>query len=192
MAFSLSLSLSRSRSRFEFELTIPRLHFFEFDFEHGQSSDQCIEMRSQSHREFFAAPSTSSLNERTIRSLDSDDENVLHSSSSLGFANLSNLFDSTRIEFVPSSSFASSAKTRSAHSNSLSRSDVHFREKHCRSHSTKMSPLQKRGNASQPKGFFGSLVENIKEELNKNKDIKVKSNERTNDQRTFSLSLFVS
>jgi len=32
--------------------------------------------------------------------------------------------------------------------------------------------IAKRGNASQPKGFFGSLVENIKEEFNKNKDIK--------------------
>jgi len=36
-----------------------------------------------------------------------------------------------------------------------------------------MSILQKRGNASQPKGFFGSLMDNIKEEFNKNKDIKV-------------------
>ncbi len=33
--------------------------------------------------------------------------------------------------------------------------------------------FQKRGNASQPKGFFGSLIENIKDEFNKNKDIKV-------------------
>ncbi|UJR13491.1 hypothetical protein I4U23_000505 [Adineta vaga] len=32
--------------------------------------------------------------------------------------------------------------------------------------------IQKRSNASQPKGFFGSLVDNIKDELNKNKDIK--------------------
>ncbi|CAF0969032.1 unnamed protein product [Rotaria sordida] len=32
--------------------------------------------------------------------------------------------------------------------------------------------ISKRGNASQPKGFFGSLIDNIKEELNKNKDIK--------------------
>lgn len=34
--------------------------------------------------------------------------------------------------------------------------------------------FQKRGNASQPKGFFGSLMDNIKDELNKNKDIKVR------------------
>ena len=34
--------------------------------------------------------------------------------------------------------------------------------------------FQKRGNASQPKGFFGSLLDNIKDELNKNKDIKVR------------------
>ncbi|CAF1422943.1 unnamed protein product [Rotaria sp. Silwood1] len=32
--------------------------------------------------------------------------------------------------------------------------------------------ISKRGNASQPKGFFGSLIDNIKEEFNKNKDIK--------------------
>ncbi|CAF0998549.1 unnamed protein product [Adineta ricciae] len=32
--------------------------------------------------------------------------------------------------------------------------------------------IQKRGNASQPKGFFGSLLDDIKSELNKNKDIK--------------------
>ncbi|CAF1069448.1 unnamed protein product [Adineta steineri] len=32
--------------------------------------------------------------------------------------------------------------------------------------------IPKRGNASQPKGFIGSLMDNIKEELNKNKDIK--------------------
>ncbi|CAF4025684.1 unnamed protein product, partial [Adineta steineri] len=31
--------------------------------------------------------------------------------------------------------------------------------------------IPKRGNASQPKGFIGSLMDNIKEELNKNKDI---------------------
>jgi len=36
--------------------------------------------------------------------------------------------------------------------------------------------FQKRGNASQPKGFFGSLIENIKDEFNKNKDIKVNKN----------------
>ncbi len=34
--------------------------------------------------------------------------------------------------------------------------------------------FQKRGNASQSKGFFGSLMDNIKDELNKNKDIKVR------------------
>ncbi|CAF5213876.1 unnamed protein product [Rotaria magnacalcarata] len=32
----------------------------------------------------------------------------------------------------------------------------------------------KRGNASQPKGFLGSLMDNIKEEFTKNKEIKVK------------------
>jgi len=32
--------------------------------------------------------------------------------------------------------------------------------------------ISKRGNASQPKGFLGSLIDNIKDELNKSKDIK--------------------
>ena len=66
----------------------------------------------------------------------------------------------------------------------LSRSIVHFgRSCLCRNAMRTTRSFQKRGNASQPKGFFGSLIDDIKEEFGKNKDIKVKQFSTTIDSQ---------